>query len=82
MYTSTHYSYTDGYEPSSGCWELNLGPLLTGVNPAHSGWPPSLPPFQRLIIIYKYTVADFRHTRRRRQISLQVVVSHRVVAGN
>jgi hypothetical protein len=29
----------------------------------------------------KYTVAVFRHTRRGRQISLQMVVSHHVVAG-
>jgi hypothetical protein len=34
-----------------------------------------------LIIIYKYTVAVFRHTRRGHQISLRVVVSHHVVAG-
>ena len=33
------------------------------------------------IIMHKYTVADFRHTRRRRQISLRVVVSHHVVSG-
>ena len=33
------------------------------------------------IIICKYTVAVFRHTRRECQISLQVVVSHLVVAG-
>jgi hypothetical protein len=33
------------------------------------------------IIIHKYTVAVFRHTRRGRQISLQMVVSHHVVAG-
>ena len=26
-------SCTDGCEPSCGCWELNLGPLLTPVNP-------------------------------------------------
>jgi len=32
-------------------------------------------------IIYKYTVAIFRHTRRGHQISLQMVVSHHVVAG-
>jgi len=35
-----------------------------------------------LFIIYKYTVAVFRHTRRGHQISLQMVVSHHVVAGN
>jgi hypothetical protein len=34
-----------------------------------------------LFIICKYTVAVFRHTRRGRQISLQMVVSHHVVAG-
>jgi hypothetical protein len=34
-----------------------------------------------LFIIIMYTVADFRHTRRGRQISLWMVVSHHVVAG-
>jgi hypothetical protein len=33
-----------------------------------------------LFIICKYTVAVYRHSRRGRQISLQVVVSHHVVA--
>jgi hypothetical protein len=33
-------------------------------------------------IYYKYTVSVFRHTRRGHQISLQMVVSHHVVAGN
>jgi hypothetical protein len=33
------------------------------------------------IVICKYTVAVFRHTRRGRQISLRMVVSHHVVAG-
>jgi hypothetical protein len=33
------------------------------------------------IIICKYTVAVFRHTRRGRQILLRMVVSHHVVAG-
>ena len=34
------------------------------------------------IIIYKYTVAVFRHIRRgRRQVSLRAVVSYHVVAG-
>jgi hypothetical protein len=38
--------------------------------------------FKDLFIkIDKYTVAVFRHTRRGHQISLQVVVSHHVVAG-
>ena len=34
-----------------------------------------------LFIICKYTVAVYRHTRRGRQISLEVAVSHHVVAG-
>jgi hypothetical protein len=34
-----------------------------------------------LFIICKYTVAVLRHSRRGRQISLQMVVSHHVVAG-
>jgi hypothetical protein len=33
------------------------------------------------IIIYKYTVAIFRHTRRGSQVLLRMVVSHHVVAG-
>jgi hypothetical protein len=33
------------------------------------------------VIIHTYTVAVFRHTRRGHRISLQVVVSHHVVAG-
>ena len=38
--------------------------------------------FKDLFIICKYTAAVFRHTRRGRQFSLQMVVSHHVVAGN
>jgi hypothetical protein len=34
-----------------------------------------------LFIICKYIVAVFRHSRRGRQILLQMVVSHHVVAG-
>jgi hypothetical protein len=37
--------------------------------------------FKDLFIICKYTVVVFRHTRRGRQISLWMVVSHHVVAG-
>jgi hypothetical protein len=33
------------------------------------------------IIIFKYTIAVFRHTRRGRQISLWMVVSNHVVAA-
>jgi hypothetical protein len=35
-----------------------------------------------LFYVYEYSVAVFRHTRRGRQISLEMVVSHHVVAGN
>jgi hypothetical protein len=42
MYVSTYCSYTDSCEPSSGCWELNLGPLLALVNPACSSQVRSL----------------------------------------
>jgi hypothetical protein len=34
-----------------------------------------------IIIICKYTVAVFRHSRKGRQISLWMVVSHHTVAG-
>jgi hypothetical protein len=34
-----------------------------------------------LLYVCEYTVAVFRHTRRGHQISLQMVVSHHVVAG-
>ena len=36
IYLFTHYSRIDGCEPSSGCWELNLGPLLALVHPTCS----------------------------------------------
>jgi hypothetical protein len=35
-----------------------------------------------LFYVYKYTVTVFGHTRRGHQLSLQMVVSHHVVAGN
>ena len=38
--------------------------------------------FLNLFITCKYTVAVFRHTRRGRQILLQMVVSYHVVARN
>ena len=41
----------------------------------------SLRPKDLFIIISKYTVAVFRHSRRGRQISLCMVLSHHVVAG-
>ena len=39
-----------------------------------------LRPKDLFIIIHKYTVADFRHARKWRQISLPVVVSHQLIA--
>ena len=41
--------------------------------------------FKRIInlfYLYEYTVAVFRHTKRGHQISLQLVVSHHMAAGN
>jgi hypothetical protein len=35
-----------------------------------------------LFYVYEHTAAVFRHTRRGHQISLHMVVSHHVVAGN
>jgi hypothetical protein len=35
-----------------------------------------------LFILYEYTFTVFRHTRRGHQTSLQMTVSHYVVAGN
>jgi hypothetical protein len=52
-----------------------LGPLLSQVNPTCSV------PKIYLLLYTKYTVAVFKHARRGRQISLQVVVIHHVVAG-
>jgi hypothetical protein len=48
---------------------------------AHSSQPCSLWTKDLFIIIHKYTVAVFRHTRRGRQISLWVVVTHLVISG-
>ena len=69
-----HCSCTDGCEPSCGCWEFEFRTSARSSRPC-SFWPKDL-----VIIINKYTVAVFRHTRKGRQISLRVVVSHHVVA--
>jgi hypothetical protein len=37
---------------------------------------------KKLFYVYVYTVTVFRHTRRGHQVTLQMVVSHHVVAGN
>jgi hypothetical protein len=68
---------TDGCETPCGYWELNSGPLEEQ----------SVLFFFFFFKIYfyfiicEYTVAVFRHSRRGRQILLQMVVSHHVVAG-
>jgi hypothetical protein len=46
----------------------------------HGGSQPSTV-YLHLLIIYKYTVAVFRHIGRGHQVSLQMVVSHYVVDG-
>jgi hypothetical protein len=56
-----------------------LRPLLAPVNSTVN--PCSLQPIDLFNIIHKYTAAVFRRTRRWCQISLQVIVSHHVVAG-
>ena len=43
MYMSAHCSCTDGCEPSSGCWELNLGPLLIPATPPPYPTTPACP---------------------------------------
>jgi hypothetical protein len=60
---------------SCGCWEFEFR------TSARFGGPHSLRPKDLLIIISKYTVAVFRHTRRGCQVSLRMVVSHHAVAG-
>jgi hypothetical protein len=59
-----HCSYTDGCEPSCGCWECEFRTSALSSR-LLSLWPKDL-----FIIISNYTVAVFRHTRRGRQISL------------
>jgi hypothetical protein len=61
-------------QPQSLCWAL-LAPAWP-----HSLSPCLLRPKDLFNIINKYTVAVFRCTRRGRQISLQMVVSHHVVS--
>jgi len=58
-------------------------PLFSSSQLAKSPYPdPSSFLKYDLFNVYEYTVALFRHTRRGRQIALQIVVSHHVVAGN
>jgi hypothetical protein len=82
---------TEGCELVCGCWESN--PRLLEEQQVLLTAEPSLQPhilvllkkFLKIIYlfnVYEYTVAVFRHTRRGHQISLQMVVSHHVIAGN
>jgi hypothetical protein len=70
-----HCSCIDSCEPSCVYWEFEFRIS------APSGQPCSLQSKDSLIIIYKYIVAIFRHTRRGHQISLRMVVRHHVDAG-
>jgi hypothetical protein len=74
----------DGCEPPCGCWDLNSGPLEE--QSVLLTTEPSLQPLyflkMYLFYVYEHTVAVFRHTRRVYWIPLQMVVSHRVAAGN
>jgi hypothetical protein len=79
---------TDGCEPPCGCWGLNSGPLeeqsvlLTAEPSLQLIVLFSFFFFKDIfIIISKNTEAVFRCTKRGCQISLQMVVSHHVVAG-
>jgi hypothetical protein len=81
----------DGCEPPCGCWELNSGSLEEQPVLLNFGLFLQAPKLSDLVFkkrfiylfnVYKYTVAASRHTRRRHQIPLQMVVSHYVVAGN
>jgi hypothetical protein len=62
------------------CRDSPAGGLSLSLSPS---LPLSLSPSLNFILfhIYEYMVAVFRHTRRGHQISLQMVVSHCVVAG-
>jgi hypothetical protein len=60
---------------------LSAEPSLQSLNNNLKNWYKSFFLKIYLFIICKYTVAVFRHTRRGCQISLQMVVSHHVVAG-
>jgi hypothetical protein len=55
-------------------WLLEMKVVCTGL-------PRSVQPKDVFIIISKHTIAVFGCTRRGRQISLRMVVSHHVVAG-
>jgi hypothetical protein len=77
-----------GRQRELGPWELELtgglSCLMWVLEPNSSSLKAQPAVFFFLIylfIICKYTVADFRHSRRRYQISLWMVVSHHVVAG-
>jgi hypothetical protein len=65
----------------------SLGGQLSGqclYLPSHLGCPASsvFISIFYLFYVYEYIVDVFRHARRGHPISLQVVVSHHVVAGN
>jgi hypothetical protein len=57
--------------------ELILSPVfMLGISCILSNF------FKIYFYVYEYTIVIFRHTRRGRQITLKMVLSHHVVAGN
>ena len=73
---SMHCSCADSCKPLSGFWELNFRTSAPSSQPRLLS-PCSLQPKDLFITINKYTI----HTRRGRQISLWVFLSHHMVAG-
>jgi hypothetical protein len=56
-----------------------MSTCTAGCEPSYGCWELNFFLKIYLFITCKYTVAVFRHSRRRSQISLQMVVSHHVV---
>ena len=61
--------------------EVGLKVCSATIEPSHQSQVHMIFFKDLFFIIHKYTVAVFRHTRREHWISLQMVVSHHVVAG-
>jgi hypothetical protein len=80
-------------ESSTCSYPVSISPASLSFSPFphHTQFPLLIPremlphlftySFIYLFIIYKYTVAVFRHSRREHQIFLWMVVNHHVVAG-
>jgi hypothetical protein len=81
MYIWVHCCYRDDCESSCVCWELNFRTTACSLVNTTCSVLACSGPKDVFIIIHKYTVAVFKCTRTGHQISLQMVVSHHVVAG-